>query len=212
MGDLARSFRAFRAGMREDNVAEARSEKLIDAQEPTSGAEAPAPSSGSRRSDRRTPRNTVWPRRRSQVLEAFASSPEAGGAGFAPLARESNVLGAGALLVAIALLARAAVAPVFRRVNPPQWTTRRWSAELITLAIVCTLALGLGCLGAGALAALQTKPSTSTSACSRAWCWSPSRSGAGSSRAPWRTPARCLRTRVTLRHRPRRHSRRREQR
>jgi sec-independent protein translocase protein TatA len=32
MGDLARGFRAFRTGMREDNVVEVRSEKLVDAQ------------------------------------------------------------------------------------------------------------------------------------------------------------------------------------
>ena len=32
MGDLARGIRAFRTGMREDNVADVRSEKLVDAQ------------------------------------------------------------------------------------------------------------------------------------------------------------------------------------
>jgi hypothetical protein len=68
------------------------------------------------------------------------------------------VLAAGGLLAAIALLALAAVAPVFRRPNPPRWTTRGWIGELVTLAIVCTLALGLGYLAAGALAAFQTGP------------------------------------------------------
>jgi hypothetical protein len=68
------------------------------------------------------------------------------------------VLPAGGLLAAIAMLALAAVAPVFRRANPPRWTTRRWIAEAIAVAIVCTLALGLGYLGAGALAALQRGP------------------------------------------------------
>jgi hypothetical protein len=68
------------------------------------------------------------------------------------------VLAAGGLLAAIALLAFAAVAPVFRRANPPRWTTRGWIVELVTLAIVCTLALGLGYLGAGALAAFQRGP------------------------------------------------------
>jgi hypothetical protein len=34
----------------------------------------------------------------------------------------------------------------------------RLDRELVTLAIVCTLALGLGCLAAGALAAFQTGP------------------------------------------------------
>jgi hypothetical protein len=72
--------------------------------------------------------------------------------------RENNVLATGGLLAAIALLALAAVAPVFRKADPPPWTTRGWVAELTTLAIVCTLALGLGYLGAGALAAFQTKP------------------------------------------------------
>jgi hypothetical protein len=66
------------------------------------------------------------------------------------------MLAAGSLLVSIALLMLAAVAPVFRRSNPPQWTTRRWIGELVTLAIVCTLALGLGYLGAGAIDAFQT--------------------------------------------------------
>ena len=64
----------------------------------------------------------------------------------------------GGLLVAIALLALAAIAPLFRSANPPRWTTRGWVGELVTLAIVCTLALGLGYLGAGALAAFQTGP------------------------------------------------------
>jgi hypothetical protein len=68
------------------------------------------------------------------------------------------VLAAGGLWVAIALLALAAVAPVFRRAEPPRWTTRGWIPELATLAIVCTLALGLGCFGAGALAAFQRGP------------------------------------------------------
>jgi hypothetical protein len=64
----------------------------------------------------------------------------------------------GGLLVSIALLTLAMVAPVFRSSNPPEWTTRGWVGELVTLAIVCTLALGLGYLGAGAIAALQTGP------------------------------------------------------
>jgi hypothetical protein len=68
------------------------------------------------------------------------------------------VLAAGGLLVAIALLTLAAVAPAFRRANPPRWTTRGWIGEVVTLAIVCTLALGLGYLGAGAIAAFRTGP------------------------------------------------------
>jgi hypothetical protein len=68
------------------------------------------------------------------------------------------MLAIGGLLVALALLGLAVVAPVFRRANPPRWTRRGWIGELVTLAIVCTLALGLGYLGAGALAAFQTGP------------------------------------------------------
>ena len=66
------------------------------------------------------------------------------------------MLAIGGLLVAIALLALAAAARVFRRADPPRWTTRGWIGELVTLAIVCTLALGLGYLAAGAVAAFQT--------------------------------------------------------
>ena len=66
------------------------------------------------------------------------------------------MLALGGLLVSVALLTLAAVAPVFRSSNPPRWTTRGWIGELVTLAIVCTLAMGLGYLGAGAIAAVQT--------------------------------------------------------
>jgi hypothetical protein len=65
------------------------------------------------------------------------------------------MLATGGLLVCLALLALAAVAPVFRSSNPPQWTTPGWVGEVITLAIVCTLALGLGYLGAGVIGAVQ---------------------------------------------------------
>jgi preprotein translocase SecF subunit len=68
------------------------------------------------------------------------------------------MLATGGLLTAIALLTLAAVAPVFRSSNPPRWTTYGWVGELVTLAIVCTLALGLGYLGAGAIEAFQTGP------------------------------------------------------
>ena len=66
------------------------------------------------------------------------------------------MLATGGLLVAVALLTLAVLAPVFRRANPPRWTTRGWVSEVVTLAIVCTLAIGLGYLGAGAIAAAQT--------------------------------------------------------
>ena len=68
------------------------------------------------------------------------------------------MLATGGLLTAIALLTLAAVAPVFRSSNPPRWTTYGWVGELVTLAIVCTLALGLGYLGAGTIEAFQTGP------------------------------------------------------
>jgi hypothetical protein len=66
------------------------------------------------------------------------------------------MLATGGLLTAIALLTLAAVAPVFRSENPPRWTTRGWIGEVVTLAIVCTLAIGLGYLGAGAIEAFET--------------------------------------------------------
>ena len=68
------------------------------------------------------------------------------------------MLAIGGLLVSIALLTLAAVAPVFRSSNPPRWTTRGWIGEVVTLAIVCTLAIGIGYLGAGAIDAFQTGP------------------------------------------------------
>ena len=58
--------------------------------------------------------------------------------------------------MSIALLTLAAVVPLFRSDNPPRWTTRGWVGELVTLAIVCMLAIGLGYLGAGAIEAFQT--------------------------------------------------------
>ena len=66
------------------------------------------------------------------------------------------MLATGALLVSIALLTLATVAPVFRSSNPPRWTTRGWVGEVVTLAIVCTLAVGLGYLGAGLIGIWQT--------------------------------------------------------
>jgi hypothetical protein len=78
--------------------------------------------------------------------------------GAAPLAKESSMLAVGGLLACLALLTLAAVAPVFRSSNPPRWTTYGWVAEGVTLAIVCTLALGIGYLAAGAIAAFQAGP------------------------------------------------------
>jgi hypothetical protein len=64
----------------------------------------------------------------------------------------------GGLLTAIALLTLAALVPLFHSSDPPRWTTRGWIGELVTVSIVCTLALGLGFLGAGAIDAFQTGP------------------------------------------------------
>jgi hypothetical protein len=66
------------------------------------------------------------------------------------------MLATGGLLMSIALLTLAAVAPLFRSDNPPRWATYGWVGEVVTLAIVCTMALGLGYLGAGAINAFQT--------------------------------------------------------
>lgn len=68
------------------------------------------------------------------------------------------MLALGGLLTCAAILILAAVAPVFRRDNPPRWATYGWVGEVVTLAIVCTLALGLGYLGAGTINAFQTGP------------------------------------------------------
>lgn len=66
------------------------------------------------------------------------------------------MLATGGLLMSIALLTLVVVAPVFRSENPPRWATYGWVGELVTLAIVCTLAIGVGYLGAGAIDAFQT--------------------------------------------------------
>ena len=68
------------------------------------------------------------------------------------------MLATGGLLTCLALLTLAAVAPLFRRSDPPRWTTYAGVGEAVTLAIVCTLALGVGYLGAGALDAFRTRP------------------------------------------------------
>jgi hypothetical protein len=68
------------------------------------------------------------------------------------------MLATGGLLIAIALLALGAVAPIFRSSQPPGWTTRGWVGEVVTLVIVCILALGVGYLGAGAIEAFRTGP------------------------------------------------------
>jgi len=66
------------------------------------------------------------------------------------------MLAIGGLLTCAAVLILAAVAPVFRSDNPPRWATYGWVGEVVTLAIVCTLAIGVGYLGAGVIDAFQT--------------------------------------------------------
>jgi hypothetical protein len=67
------------------------------------------------------------------------------------------VLAIGGLLVCVALLTLAAIARVVRSSNPPRWTTNR-VGEIISLAIAGSLPLGLACLGAGLIGAVQTGP------------------------------------------------------
>ena len=66
------------------------------------------------------------------------------------------MLATGGFLVCIALLTLAAAAPAFRSDNPPRWATYGWVGEVVTLAIVCTLAVGIGYVGAGVIGAFQT--------------------------------------------------------
>jgi len=66
------------------------------------------------------------------------------------------MLAIGGLLTCAAVLVLAAVAPAFRSDNPPRWTTYGWVGEVVTLAIVCTLAVGIGYVGAGVIDAFRT--------------------------------------------------------
>ena len=61
----------------------------------------------------------------------------------------------GGLLISTALFALASLALIFRRPDPPAWTTRAWVDDLMAVAIVATFAVGLGCLGVGAITAYQ---------------------------------------------------------
>jgi hypothetical protein len=74
------------------------------------------------------------------------------------LAKERKVLATGGLLTCVALLTLSAVAPAFRRSDRPRWTTYRGVGEAVALAIICTMALGVGYLGAGVIAAFETRP------------------------------------------------------
>ncbi len=65
------------------------------------------------------------------------------------------MLAIGGLLAGGALLAIVILTSIFRRPAPPRWTTRGLAGELVTVAIVSTLALGIGYVGAGAIQAWQ---------------------------------------------------------
>jgi amino acid transporter len=65
------------------------------------------------------------------------------------------MLATGALMVSIALLTLAALVPIFRRSDPPRWTTRGWIGEIVTVGIVSLLALGLVYFIVGIASALQ---------------------------------------------------------
>ena len=68
------------------------------------------------------------------------------------------MLATGGLLVSIALLTLAVLVPIFHSSDPPRWATRGWIGEVVTVALVSTLALGLVYLVAGAIDAFQTGP------------------------------------------------------
>jgi hypothetical protein len=66
-------------------------------------------------------------------------------------------LALGGSLTCVALLTLAAVASLFRSSNATRWTSRGCVGEFVALAIVGTLALGVGCLAAGAINVLETR-------------------------------------------------------
>jgi hypothetical protein len=68
------------------------------------------------------------------------------------------MLATGGLLLSIALLTLAVLVPVFHSSDPPRWATRGWIGEVVTVALVSTLALGLVYLVAGAIDASKTGP------------------------------------------------------
>jgi hypothetical protein len=68
------------------------------------------------------------------------------------------VLAIGGLLICVVLLTVAAVARLVRSSNPPRWTTHDGVGQIISLALACTLPLGLACLGAGLIGAVRTGP------------------------------------------------------
>jgi hypothetical protein len=65
------------------------------------------------------------------------------------------MLALGTFLTCFAILGIALSALVFRRPDPPRWTTRSWAGEFVAIGLVCVLSLGLGYLGAGSIDAYQ---------------------------------------------------------
>jgi hypothetical protein len=68
------------------------------------------------------------------------------------------MLALGAVLAVGALLALAGLALIFRRPEPPRWTEHSLASELAAVGIVAVFAIGLGCLGAGAMTAWREGP------------------------------------------------------
>ena len=66
------------------------------------------------------------------------------------------MLATGALLLAIGLLSLAVLVPLFRRSDAPKWTTWGWVGEVVTVLLVSVLALGITCIVAGAIDAIQS--------------------------------------------------------
>lgn len=65
------------------------------------------------------------------------------------------MLAIGGLLAGGALLVIVILTPIFRRPTPPRWVTWPLAGELVTVAIVSVLALGVGCVGVGAIQVWQ---------------------------------------------------------
>lgn len=65
------------------------------------------------------------------------------------------MLALGGLLTCAAVLALLALAVLFRRPNPPRWTTTSLGGELVSVGLVCLFALGLATFVAGAVDAYR---------------------------------------------------------
>ena len=61
------------------------------------------------------------------------------------------MLATGGVLISIGLLTFTLLVRIFRRSDPPRWTTRGWVGEIVTIGLVSMLALGATCLIAGVI-------------------------------------------------------------